>query len=638
MKKLFSIVVSFFIILCFIELPFQTSSAAENNIDIIKKPAVIQVKGKQTNRIIVKMKEGINKSSVSGYKIVKKNIGKEKKKIVLEVPPTEKLDSFLKKIREKDGVESAEPDYLIKRNYVPQDPFYTSQWYHNKIRTPEAWDKTKGSENITVAVIDGGIDLNHPDLTNQIDVAYDAIYDSYNTVPEDDHGTHVAGIIASSMNNGIGVAGVSPNTRIMVINIFDESGYAYTSDLIDAIYFAISKGANIINMSLGSYQYSSFENDAIQDAYNSGLLIVAAAGNESTYEPSYPASYDNVISVSSTDQDDSDSSFSNYGQYIDIAAPGSNIYSTVTKDTYNWMSGTSMATPVVAGVAALVWASEPSLTNEQVANRLISTADDLGPIGKDYYYGYGRINAKKALKLAMLTVNSINNTSTNVTGKTEKSATVSVTIGSKIYTANADTTGNYKVSIPIQNAGTLITIGAKDQRGNASVPKQINVSKVAPNKPIVNSVNNKSAALTGKTEKSATVSASIGKKVYTAKADKYGNYKVAIPIQNANTLISVKAKDSAGRVSAASNKSVSKVAPDIPIVTPVRSDSKAVLGKAEKYTKVTIKIKTNVYSGKADAYGNFKITIPKQTVGTKINVNSTDSQARVSATRTVTVY
>jgi hypothetical protein len=350
---------------------------------------------------------------------------------------------------------------------------------------------------------------------------------------------------------------------------------------------------------------------------------------------------------------------------------------------------------------------------------LISTADDLGPIGKDYYYGYGRINAQKALKLAMLTVNSINNTSTTVTGKTEKSAMVSVTIGSKIYTANADTNGNYKVSIPIQNAGTLITIGAKDQRGNASVPKKINVSKVAPNmpivnsvnnksaavtgkteksatvsvtigskiysakadsignymvaipiqnastlitvkakdsagrisaannitvnkvapnKPIVNSINNKSAAVTGKTEKSATVSAAIGKKVYTAKADKYGNYKVAIPIQNANTLISVKAKDSAGRVSAASNKSVSKVAPDIPIVTPVRSYSKAVLGKAEKYTKVTIKIKTNVYSGKADAYGNFNITIPKQTVGTKINVNSTDSQVRVSATRTVTVY
>ncbi|MCM3676118.1 Ig-like domain-containing protein, partial [Peribacillus simplex] len=254
----------------------------------------------------------------------------------------------------------------------------------------------------------------------------------------------------------------------------------------------------------------------------------------------------------------------------------------------------------------------------------------------------GKVSAARKITVTRVApnrpnVNTVNNKAATVTGKTEKSATVTVTIGTKVYTAKADAYGTYKVVIPVQNASTSISVTAKDAAGKVSATRKITVTRIAPNSPNVNTVNNKTATVTGKTEKSATVSVTIGTKIYTAKADAYGTYKIAIPIQNASTSISVTAKDAARKVSVARKISVTKVAPNMPTVNPVRYYTTTVTGKTEKYAKVTVKIGTKVYPGKANAYGTYKVNIPKQKVGTKIFINATDSKGRVSVTKSITV-
>ncbi|WP_144553828.1 Ig-like domain-containing protein [Peribacillus simplex] len=254
----------------------------------------------------------------------------------------------------------------------------------------------------------------------------------------------------------------------------------------------------------------------------------------------------------------------------------------------------------------------------------------------------GKVSAARKITVTRVApnspiVNTVNNKATTVAGKTEKSATVTVTIGTKVYTAKADAYGTYKVVIPVQNASTSISVTAKDAAGKVSAARKITVTRVAPNSPIVNTVNNKATTVTGKTEKSATVTVTIGTKIYTAKADAYGTYKVVIPVQNASTTITVTAKDAAGKVSAARKISVTKVAPNMPTVNPVKYYTTTLTGKTEKYAKVTVKIGTKIYSAKANAYGTYKVNIPKQKVGTKIFINATDSKGRVSVTKSITV-
>ncbi|PLS02368.1 Ig-like domain-containing protein [Neobacillus cucumis] len=238
---------------------------------------------------------------------------------------------------------------------------------------------------------------------------------------------------------------------------------------------------------------------------------------------------------------------------------------------------------------------------------------------------------------ASAVVNTVNNKAAAVTGKTESNATVTATIAGKAYTTKADGYGNYHVDIPVQNAGTSISVTAKDLAGNVSVARTMKVVKVAPNIPTVYTVNNKAAAVTGKTEANATVTATIAGKAYTVKADKLGNYKVTIPVQNTGTKLSVTAKDSLGHVSVARSTTVIRVAPNQPTVNIVRYYSTNVTGKTEKYATVAVKIGTRTYTAKANVYGNYKVYIPKQRVGTKVYVYAKDAKGMVSATRLITV-
>ncbi|MDX5473994.1 MAG: Ig-like domain-containing protein [Bacillaceae bacterium] len=234
-------------------------------------------------------------------------------------------------------------------------------------------------------------------------------------------------------------------------------------------------------------------------------------------------------------------------------------------------------------------------------------------------------------------VKTVNNKATSVSGSAEKYANVTVKIGTQSYTSKADSTGAYKVTIPVQNAGTTLSITAKDSAGKISVARNVTVTRVAPNMPVVNTVNNKASTVSGKTEKYAVVSVKIGTKVYSSKADVNGNYKVTIPVQNSDTSLSVTSKDSTGAVSYAKTMKVVRVAPNVPTVNAVYSYSTKVTGKTEKYAVVTVKIGTRTYSAKANAYGNYSVTIPKQKKGTSISVTAKDSKGNVSAARSIKV-
>jgi hypothetical protein len=290
-----------------------------------------------------------------------------------------------------------EPKMRVRAESLPNDPYWIYQWGPKKIEADRAWNETLGDPSILVAVIDSGIDYTHPDLAaNYVGLGYDWV--NLDSDPMDDcgHGTRVAGVISAQINNGIGIAGMA-QVKIMAEKVLDEHGEGYVDQLVNGIYHATNQGAKIISMSLSTEYDGSLLYDAIKYAYDSGVLLVAAAGNEAGEAKVYPAAYDEVIAVTATDSDDKPAWFTNFGDWVELAAPGVNIYTTIRGGGYDYWSGTSFSCPHVSGLAALIWSKFPNATRDWVRNRLRETADDLGYPGFDIYYGYGRINAKKAI-------------------------------------------------------------------------------------------------------------------------------------------------------------------------------------------------------------------------------------------------
>jgi subtilisin family serine protease len=225
-----------------------------------------------------------------------------------------------------------------------------------------------------------------------------------NNVVADDygHGTHVAGIAAAQINNAIGIAGMAGGATIMPVKVFfpPPNVLGTYEDLIRAMVYATDNGARVINMSLGATSYSLGEEAAVEYAWDHGVVVVAAAGNTGHNTYHYPAAHRNAIAVAATDASDNRAGFSTYGDFVDVAAPGSGVYSTLMSGGYGSMSGTSMATPHVAGLAALLFSLNPRLTNAQVRALIETNTDDLGSAGWDPYFGSGRINARRALAAA----------------------------------------------------------------------------------------------------------------------------------------------------------------------------------------------------------------------------------------------
>ncbi|MNI01704.1 Thermitase [compost metagenome] len=278
--------------------------------------------------------------------------------------------------------------------------FSTYQWNLPAIETEQGWNLSKGSKEVIVAVVDTGVQANHPDLKGQLLAGYNAIT---NTSPPDDdvgHGTHVAGIIGALTNNEEGVAGISWYNKILPVKALDNSGAGTTYSVAEGIIWAADNGAKVINLSLGNYADSQFLHDAIKYAYDRDVVVVSAAGNDNTERPGYPAAYPEVLAVAATSANGEKASFSNYGDYIDVAAPGESIASTYPDNQYAALSGTSMASPHVAALAGLVRSLNPALTNKEVMALMTSNAVDLGEPGQDKYYGWGQVDIYKTLQAA----------------------------------------------------------------------------------------------------------------------------------------------------------------------------------------------------------------------------------------------
>ena len=286
----------------------------------------------------------------------------------------------------------------------PDDPLYgTYQADLPLIGMPSAWAMTTGSPSVVVAVLDTGYEGTHEDLMAVPTVSpYNARTGSRNVTDGYGHGTHVAGTIAAGTNNATGVAGIAPGVTIMPVKVLDASGQGYWSDFLEGVDWARTHGASVVNLSLGSglsaAQVAAFQ-PTFTAAWNAGVLVIAAAGNNNSSSNFYPASFGKVISVSATTNADVRASFSNYGPKVDLAAPGAFIASTFKDGTYRTMSGTSMATPHVAGLAALIRSLHPAYTPADVEAVMKATALDLGASGRDDFFGYGRIRVPQALAL-----------------------------------------------------------------------------------------------------------------------------------------------------------------------------------------------------------------------------------------------
>lgn len=300
-----------------------------------------------------------------------------------------------------DGVSAA---------WVPNDTYYASQWHLPQIGAPAAWDVSRGA-NTTVAVIDTGVDLTHPELVGRLNTSldYDWVDSDWTADDEDGHGTHVAGIIAAESGNASGVAGVAPSAMILPLKVIGPSG-ANQADTADAIIYAVDLGASVINLSLGGYFFSQAQYEAVAYANYSDVVIVAAAGNDEVASVIFPAAYPGVIGVGATTATQYRAPYSNWGHGIDLVAPGGDmsqdpsggILSLVPQSMglYDFYEGTSMAAPVVSGVAALVRSLQPSWSAVAVADQLQSTAKDLGASGYDSYYGFGLVQADDAVTAA----------------------------------------------------------------------------------------------------------------------------------------------------------------------------------------------------------------------------------------------
>ena len=311
-------------------------------------------------------------------------------------------ENFIEAITKKEHVKYAERNATHRSLLAPNDPRWGDQYAPQMVNAPEAWDTTLGSSSVTIAVVDTGAQYTHPDLDGNFasDPGYDFVDDDTNPapdVPQDEyHGTHVSGIAAGETNNSTGVAGVSESSLING-RALSEDGTGSTADIADAIQWAADQGADVINLSLGGGGYTSTMKNAVSYAYNNGSLIVAAAGNDYGQPVSYPAAYSECLAVSALDPDGSLASYSNYGSQIELCAPGTNVLSTTTetRGSYEQLSGTSMATPVVSGVAGLALARWTSLTNAELRNHLKNTAVDMGLSSSKQ--GSGRVDAANAV-------------------------------------------------------------------------------------------------------------------------------------------------------------------------------------------------------------------------------------------------
>lgn len=333
--------------------------------------------------------------------------------------PEFNLQQTRRGLREMPGIEDVELDRVARIAYDPNDPLYPNQWGLQAMRVNYAWDMSLGTSDVTVAVCDTGVNRFHEDLVNKMwvntrEIPGNGIDDDQNGYvddvngydfvngdadPSDDngHGTLCSGVVGAEQGNLLGMSGVAPHAKIMAVKVGNSSGYFYDSDTVPGYLYAADNGAKVFSCSFFSDRVSSAERDAIDYATGKGVLVVVAAGNSNSVIPYYPANHTNSLAVAAVDSSLLKASFSNFGTGIDVAAPGVSILGTSAGGGYGYYSGTSLACPNVAGLAALLWSANPAATRAQVLAAIEDTATPTiqAPFGE--YTNYGMVNAEAAM-------------------------------------------------------------------------------------------------------------------------------------------------------------------------------------------------------------------------------------------------
>jgi len=401
MKKFISIITILFLTLGTLNI---SSSMANRNTD--NNSLKVQMYNNLecfSNEVVVEFNEEFDIEKCESYKDYK-----IKDKIIslnaalLELKKPDSLKNVIEELSKDPLVKSVEPNYVFKISYIPNDPDFDMQWGLKSIKCPEAWDTDTGSKSVTVAVVDTGIDYTHPDLAANCVPGASFVLNNDDPLDDNGHGTHCAGIIGAVMNNGKGITGVA-NVSLMPVKVMSAKGAGNLFSVASGIIYAADNEADVISLSLGVPADISVLSSAVDEAVDNDCFIVAAAGNENVSTKFYPAAYAEVISVAAIDSENNKAFFSNFGDWIDVAAPGVDIFSTMptypcelTKEEYGFnqsydsLSGTSMACPHVAGVAALAKSMHPDWDRTRIRNEIELRADDLG---NKSHFGQGRVDA-----------------------------------------------------------------------------------------------------------------------------------------------------------------------------------------------------------------------------------------------------
>lgn len=312
-----------------------------------------------------------------------------------------KPEEAIEELEAQKQIASVDYDYLVEPTFAPNDPYYATRGIQAELDTmrfPSAFDTTRGG--VKVGVVDSGCYQGHPDLTGKTIAGYDWVNNNSTVEDTMGHGTHVTGSVAAQTNSGDGMAAGGFNTKVICEKVFGgEGSTASTSDIISGIDHAVDNGAKVVNLSLSGGGYVTAFQDLIKRVDASGVVVVAAAGNDGQYlDARYPASYDEVVGVAATDYRTNHASYSNRGPFVDIAAVGSEILSTTNDGGYGYKNGTSMATPQVAAEMALIRQTHPGATSDGIKRHAFKTARDLGPAGYDTTFGRGMIDAGAAVR------------------------------------------------------------------------------------------------------------------------------------------------------------------------------------------------------------------------------------------------
>jgi thermitase len=356
-----------------------------------------------SGRVLVMPRAGLSDSELG--KIVGQHRGKARRigasrLYVVDLPAGVSEADVADQLSRHPHLKFAELDRRIPAASIPNDPYTGSEWHLNQIGVPAALDVAQGA-GVTIAILDTGVDCTHPDLAANCVAGWNFYDNNSNTADVNGHGTTVAGAAAAATNNGMGVAAVAGQSKIMPIRIADPSAYATWSTVAQGITYAADHGARIANLSYANMAGSSTIQSAAQYMKSKGGLVVVSAGNNGVDEGFAPTT--TMIPVSATDSNDQITSWSSFGSFVAVSAPGLNIYTTGPSGSYWTCWGTSFSAPITAGTLALMMSAKPTLANTQIESLLYSTAVDLGAAGRDKYYGYGRINAAAAVQAAAAT-------------------------------------------------------------------------------------------------------------------------------------------------------------------------------------------------------------------------------------------